>query len=134
MPSWQPERVSFDVFFQRFKDGEAEAGGSEVMRRILAPFIVSEEPDRRFARVEVGDGGGDAYLHDDGMMANHVTGHRAWDLLVEGALAAGFVILPAGCPTCITDEAQRRHLPEGLDRDVVLVLNGADLVKVIQSA
>lgn len=134
MRSWQPGRVSFDVFFQRFKDGEADPGGGDAMRRVLAPFIVSDEPDHHLAHIELGDGGADAYLHDDGMLANHVTGHRAWDLLVEGALAAGWVILPVGCPTCITDEAQRRHLPEGLDQDVELVLNGADLLKVIQSA
>jgi hypothetical protein len=126
--------VSFDVFFQRFKDGEADPGGGEVMRRVLEPFIVREEPDHHFATIEVDDGGADVYLDGDDMMANHVTGRRAWDLLVEGAREAGWVIMPAGCPTCITNEAQRRHLPEGLDEGVAVVLSGADLLTVIQSA
>ena len=65
------------------------------------------------------------------MMTNHVSGEAPWDLLVDGAKAARWVILPAGCPTCITDESQREHLPEGLDGEVVLVTSGAELLAVI---
>jgi hypothetical protein len=104
------------------------------MRRVLEPFIVSEEPDNDFALIKYGDGGADVYLDGDHMMANHVTGHRTWDLLVEGAQEAGWVIMPVGCPTCITDEAQRPHLPEGLNEQVEVVRCGADLLKVIRSA
>jgi hypothetical protein len=37
-------------------------------------------------------------------------------------------------PTCITDEAQRAHLPDGLDEDVALVKTGEDLLQVVRSA
>jgi hypothetical protein len=84
--------------------------------------------------IEHGDGTADVYLDDDGMMANHIAGDGPWDLLVEGARAAGWVILPVGCATGITDEAQRSHLPAGLDEDVVLVATGADLLRAIQSS
>lgn len=67
-------------------------------------------------------------------MANHISRERPWELLVRGAQAAGWVILPVGCPTCITDEAQRDHLPEGLDADVVMVKTGEDLLRVIRSS
>jgi hypothetical protein len=125
--------MSFDVFFQRFLDGEADTGGGERMRQVLEPFIVREEPEHQFALVEYGDGSADVYLDDDGMTATHVSGERPWDLLVQGAQAAGWVILPVGCPTCITDDRQRTHLPHGLD-DVTLVDSGEALLRVIRSS
>ena len=74
------------------------------------------------------------YLGDgDGMLASHVSGEQPWELLVQAARSADWVILPAGCATCITDEAQRGHLPEGLDEDVVLVTSGVELLRVIRS-
>ena len=109
MSPWHPTRVSFDVFFQRFSNGETDPGGGDAMRRVLEPFIVSEKREHRFARIELGDGGADVYLDGDDMMANHVTGLQAWDLLVQGALEAGWVILPVGCPTCITDAHVRNR-------------------------
>lgn len=104
------------------------------MRAVVAAHIVREEPEHSFVRIEVGDGGADLYLDDDDMMANHISGTEPWDLLVDGAKAAGWVILPAGCSTCVTDDGQRKHLPEGLDLDVRVVTSGADLIDVIRSA
>jgi hypothetical protein len=125
--------VSFDVYFQRFRDGDAEPGGGEPMRQVLDPFIVREEPEHSFLLVEYGDGSADLYLDGDHMMANHITGKKPWELLVEGAQAAGWVIMPVGCPTCLTDESQRIHLPEGLNKDVALVATGEELLQVIRS-
>ncbi|HKU10729.1 hypothetical protein [Sinomonas sp. G460-2] len=129
--------MSFDVFFQRFRDGDGATGGGEQMRQVLQPFIVREDRDLGFALVEYGDGSADVYLGGGGvagMMANHISGERPWGLLVEGARAADWVILPVGCPTCITDEGQRGHLPDGLDEDVVLVRSGDELLRVIRSS
>jgi hypothetical protein len=103
------------------------------MRQVLDPFIVSEEPEHSFLLVEYGDGSADVYLGGDHMMANHITGEKPWELLVEGARAAGWVIMPVGCTTCLTDEAQRIHLPEGLTEDVALVATGEELLRVIRS-
>jgi len=83
--------------------------------------------------VRVGDGEADIYLRDGGMMANHISGHDPWDLLVQGARAANWVIIPVGCPTCLTQPDQRGELPEGLDDDVVVVDTGAGLLAVIES-
>jgi hypothetical protein len=126
--------MSFDVFFQRFVGGEAVPGGGEVMRATLAPYIAREEPEHHFALVEYGDGSADVYLDGDNMMANHITGNEPWHLLVEGARAAEWVIMPVGFPTCITDDGQRADLPDELPADVVLVTNGAELLHVITSA
>jgi hypothetical protein len=43
------------------------------------------------------------------------------------------VILPVGCPTCITDERQRAHLPDSLKDDVTLVDSGALLLTGLPS-
>ena len=126
--------MSFDVLFQGFVDGEPVAGGGERMRGVLAPFIVREEPEHHFVLIEFGDGSADVDLDENDMMANHIAGEEPWDLLVEGAHAARWVILPVGCATCITDEAQRTHLPDGLLEDVVLVGSGPDLLRVVTSS
>lgn len=104
------------------------------MRAALQPFVVREEPEHDYLLIEYKDGTADVYLGADGMMANHISGRELWDLLVSGARAAEWVILPVGCATCITSESQPTHLPAGLDGDVVLVETGADLLRVIESS
>jgi len=103
------------------------------MRRVLAPHIVREEPENSFVLVRHGDGEADIYLSPDAMMANHVTGTDPWDLLVRGARAAGWVIMPVGCEVCITEESDRTHLPEGLHEEAILVSSGAELLRVVQA-
>lgn len=83
--------------------------------------------------MRVGDGAADVYLHDGGMMANHISGRDPWHLLVQGARAANWVIIPVGCPTCLTQPGQMEELPEGLDSDVVVVETSAHLQAVIDS-
>jgi hypothetical protein len=83
--------------------------------------------------VQVGDGTADVYM-GDGMMVNHVSGDDPWDLLVTGAKAANWVILPLDGPTCLTVPGQREELPEGLEKDTVRVESVADLRAVITSS
>lgn len=66
-------------------------------------------------------------------MANHIEGRDPWDLLVRGARAAAWVIIPIGCPTCLTQPGQMEELPDALDKDVVVIETGADLRAVIES-
>jgi len=123
--------VSFDVFFQGFLGGESSEHGGAQMREVLAPHISEEGAE--FIRVRVGDGQADIHLDEHDMMANHISGRDPWDLLVQGARAANWVIIPVGCPTCLTRPGQVEELPEGLDEDVVIVETGADLLAVIGS-
>jgi ketosteroid isomerase-like protein len=125
--------VSFDVYFQRFQDGRAVPGGGEEMRRVLEPYVAREDPAHSFAFVEYGDGSADVYLGSDDMMVTHVVGEKPWELLVEGARAAGWVVMPADGPTCITDETQRAHLSDDLSGDVVAIETGLDLLRVIRA-
>ena len=125
--------VSFDVFFQGFIAGESSMAGGAQMREVLAPHIAVRRGS--FLHVQVGDGEADIYFEDDaGMMANHISGRDPWDLLLKGAQAANWVILPLDCPTCLTGPGQREELPEGLDEDVVFVETGSDLLAVIECA
>src|SRR6478672_9785394 len=97
---WQAGWMSFDVFFQGFVAGESSEGGSAEMLAVLAPHVT--ERKGTFLRVQVGDGTADIHLGDDGMSADHVSGDDPWDLLVTGAQAANWVILPLDGPTCLT--------------------------------
>lgn len=125
--------MSFDVFFQGFIAGESSGAGGAQMREILAPHVAERRGS--FLRVQVGDGEADIYFDDDdGMMANHISGRDPWDLLLRGAQAANWVILPLDCPTCLTGPGQREELPEGLHEDVVFVETGADLLAIVESA
>lgn len=67
------------------------------------------------------------------MMANRISGRDPWDLLLRGAQAANWVIMPLDCPTCLTQPGQREELPEELQDDVVVVETAADLRAVIES-
>jgi hypothetical protein len=121
--------MSLDVFFQGFIAGESAQSGGLQMREALARYVV--EMDGSFLRIRVGDGHADIYLSDDGMMANHITGIDPWNLLVQGARSANWVILPMGGPTCVTGPGQREELPDGLGEEVVLVTSGAELLALI---
>lgn len=101
------------------------------MRLVLAPYIVNE--DGTFLRVRFGDGEADIDLRVDGMMANHITGRDPWNLLVQGAAAANWVIMPQDCPTCLTAQEQLANLPEELDHDVVVVQTGSEVLALIES-
>jgi hypothetical protein len=124
--------VSFDVFFQGFIAGESSEDGGREMAAVLAPHVTSREGDLR--RIRYGDGEADVYLSDDGMLANHVTGRDPWSLLVRGAQAANWVILPSDCPTCLTSPGQREDLPEGLGSEVVVIETGDELLAVIEAS
>lgn len=68
------------------------------MAEVLAPHVTGRDGDLR--RIQFRDGKADIYLRGDGMLANHIMGRDPWDLLVRGARAANWVILPVDCPTC----------------------------------
>jgi hypothetical protein len=44
------------------------------------------------------------------------------DLLAKRAMAANWVIIPVGCPRCLTQPGQLAGLSEGLDDDVMVVV------------
>lgn len=125
--------MSYDVYFQGFKGGDAAPGGGDAVRVILDPHVMRSEPEHSFARIEVEDGGADLYLSDDHMMVNHAGGTATWDLLVRAAAAANWTVLLPDGPPAVTNETQRADLPVDLAEEAVVVTTGADLLRIIES-
>lgn len=125
--------MSYDVFFQGFKGGDAAPGGGDTVRAMLEPYMTESEPQHAFVRIEVEDGGADVYLSNDHMMVNHAGGSATWDLLVRAAAAASWTILLPDGPAVLTTENQRSELPSELAEGAVVISGGAELLDVVAS-
>jgi hypothetical protein len=83
------------------------------------------------------DGAMDVYGLDRagaGFMINHASGETVWDAIVAVAMAADFVIMPVGCPVCVTRAELIDHLPIELrDPPAGIVTSGAELRDVIRA-
>ena len=124
--------VSFDVFLQGFCDGESSNTGSAEALAVLEPMVSNRSEG--FLQITTTDGAADCYGADRGsisMMFNHVEGRAAWDVIHHVASAAGWVVMPVGCGTLLTDAAQRGHLPDGVPDPILLVRSGADILAAI---
>lgn len=125
--------MSYDVYFQDFKGGDAALGGGDAVRTLLKPHVARSEPEHSFVRIDVEDGGADVYLSDDHMMVNHAGGTATWDLLVRAAAVANWTVLLPDAPPAITDETQRAELPAELAEEAIVVATGTDLLRIIES-
>jgi hypothetical protein len=131
--------VSYEMFVERFRFGEAVAMPAGAFESVFRPYIDGTEPAFDFWHVRVPDGGeADLYARLDeqsldGLMISRFSTGTVLELLVEFVRRADAVIVPPGCPTLLTDEDQRRHLPDGLRDDAVLVLAGSDVEAVLRS-
>jgi hypothetical protein len=128
--------VSFDIYFQAFAHGEAVDADVPAVSAVLSPWVAEAEQPFDFVRIALPDGGADVYGYGtaDGLMVNHAAGRAVWDVMFDVAVAGGYAVLPIGCPTCVTEPAQREHLPDELRADSVVVASGADLLRVIETA
>jgi hypothetical protein len=125
--------MSFDIFLQGFAGGEATPGRPDAAVRVLAPYF-TEAPDDGFVCVQLADGQADVYgVGRSSLMVNHAAGGQIWGLIVTVATAAGWVIMPVGCPVCVVADEQAADLPDELRTDVVVVRSGTELLQVIRS-
>ena len=69
-----------------------------------------------------------------GLMFSHLSGVAPWSLVFEVAQAAGFAILPVGCPACVLSVEMLSELPEELASDAIVVSSGDDLLAAIENA
>lgn len=129
--------MSFDIFVMRYRDGDSGAPMDvEAFRTVFGPHIRLDDSDG-FCRVVAPDGGeADLYARLEppftSLMVNHFASGQVLDLVVAFARDADAVLLPPGCPTCITHESQLDHLPEDMRDDVRIVHTGADLEAAIE--
>lgn len=129
--------MSFDVYVQRFVDGDSAPADTTLLRALLAPHVARTEPDSDFAQLGFDDGTADLYGIGDpggGFMVNHVSGQQAWALLADVAVRAGMTVMPAGAAPMIATEAMRMHLPDGLAHDAVVVTSATDILRCIAEA
>ncbi len=122
--------MSFDIFLQGFKSGEARPDGLELALAQLEPFVTRREPSMGFLQIEYADSSADVYFGENDLMVNHVAGADLWDVLVSAAREADWVIMPTGCPVALTRPEQRLHLPEVLADNVAVVADGQGLVEL----
>lgn len=111
--------MSFDIFVQCFRDGEAVTFKRAIFDEIFDRFAVTREA--KFMRVEFPDGGGaDIYVDEgdalDSVMFNHCGGDAFFDALYQLADRVKGIIYWADEAPCsaITDAAVLEHLPEDL--------------------
>jgi hypothetical protein len=125
--------VSFDVFLQGFAHGQAAPGRPEAALEVLTPFLAAAPRDG-FAPLRTGDGEAEAYgVGGTSLMVAHASGAQIWDLLVSVAKAAGWVIMPVGCPVCLTTDDDAGHLPEDLRPNATVVTTGQELLATIRN-
>jgi hypothetical protein len=134
--------VSFDIVLQAFTDGDAAGGDIAALRAVLEPLV--RHRDGYGVQIETADGEADVYGLDDdeerveavAVMVNHASGRALWDVLYDAARAAGLVVMPVGCPVCVTDERQIPHLPPELvdAAGVVVVRSGADILAAVEAS
>jgi hypothetical protein len=128
--------VSFDTFVQGFVDGEGVSGDRAAAIRIVSALLAGPVSNG-FGRIVTADGEAHIYGlgdNEQGLMINHATGRQIWQLIVDVARAAGYAVLPVGCPVCVVDEVLINHLPDELRRDAVLVHDGGDLERAVVNA
>jgi hypothetical protein len=124
--------MSFDVFLQGFAGGKAAPGRPDAATEVLAPYF-ADAPRDGYVRVQLVDGEADVYgLGRSSLMVNHASGEQIWDLILTVAAAAGWVIMPVGCPVCVVADEQAADLPDELRGGVIVVRTGTELLQVIQ--
>jgi len=123
--------MSFDILLQSFKGGEAAPGNPEAARRILEPYLAGD-PEEGYALVRTADGEADAYgVGGDHLLFNHAGGEMIWQVMVDVAKAADWVIMPVGCPVCVMRKEMISELPPEMQDNAVVITSGAELQDAI---
>lgn len=124
--------MSFDIFLQRFVDGEAVDADGDSILAILDPLITGRSGS--WAKIVTADGEADVYGIDapgSGLMVNHASGRAVWDVLFELARATGMAVMPVGCRSSVTDADLIDALP-AVSPSAVVVTSGAEILATLE--
>jgi hypothetical protein len=133
--------MSFDIFLQRFHNGEIATFRRSEFEEIFGPYVCSRES--RFMRVEFPDGSGsDIYIDEgdpDGATFNHCGGDAFFAALYELAARTQAGIYWPDDPqrAAATDAATLQHLPPNFvecHAAIQLVHSGSELIACISGA
>jgi hypothetical protein len=131
--------VSYSVFLQRFRGGDSARVDNARLWELLQPYVVSYENNVKFVQLRALDGG-EADLHGvdpgrtDGCRFTRYSAGEITDLMVRLAHELDLVIMPQDLPVFLVRESQRRHLPEDLAFDALVIETGADLTEALALA
>jgi hypothetical protein len=125
--------MSFDVFLQRFVDGEATACDAGAALAVLDPYVAHDVRTGEMTRAVFEDGDAEVYGTDlsRGLMLTHISGLAAWDVVTDLARAGSLTILAVGCPAAVPDEDLLPHLPAEMRDGAVVVTRGSELREVL---
>ena len=137
--------MSFDVFAQAFRDGDAGTADGAAARAIMSRFPHKHDPQFNSYDVAFADGshlemyacGLDGQERFTGaMFALRGISDAIGDFIFRFTRAAGCVLLPAMEPACalLTDESQAQHLPPHMrdDVQVITISSAAELLAALE--
>ncbi|MET7731099.1 CbrC family protein [Streptomyces sp. NPDC005402] len=117
--------MSYSLYLCRFADGQPVPMDETAIRDVLGPVTVGGMPPTGVPGswdLEAEDGGGSEVYGDAlGLTFNRFSAGRILDRVAELARRTGAAVLPLGCPALLTSQAARRHLPESLRAEVIVV-------------
>lgn len=130
--------MSYDVFLQRFRDGEPEAVDSPDAWSILEGAWDSPPDEFDFSRVSREGDEGDLYAVQigqpiDSLMFNHA-GRGVYHLMFDVAVAGEMAIIPPDVGPFVVREEQLQHLPADLRATAVVIRSGEELVRAMEEA
>ena len=130
--------MSFDIFLQRYRNGEAATFKRSVFNEIFETETDRRDPD--FVQPEYPDGsGGDIYVDENDIqciMFNHCGGDIFWAKVYELLyVTQSLIFWPAGGPAAVVARADTlKHLPSGFDEmfgKIHVVANARELEALI---
>jgi hypothetical protein len=124
--------LSFDIFIQRFAQGDVANFDPTLVLETLREFV-DNEPTKEAQTITTADGSADIYGLGSprGLMINHAAGEAIWDAIVAIARAGDLTIMPVGCPVCVTRPELLDDLPGVLSNETRVVSNGSELLRAI---
>jgi hypothetical protein len=139
-------QLSFDVFAQSFRNGDAAPADATAALAVMAAASHKHDPQFDSYDVEFADGShlemyarglGDGGKPFDGaMFALRGASSSVGEFIFKFTRAANCVLLPAMKPACVllTDGRQSEHLPPGMSDDfqVITVSSGAELLAALK--
>jgi hypothetical protein len=130
--------MSYDMFVQGFDAGDAAPMPSSAFD-VFRPHVDRADSGHHFWHMRTPDGGeADIYADVtpgtfDSFMISRLSAGLPLDLLAEFTIRASAVILAPGGPAMLTAEAQRQHLPDHFQRDAIVVRNGDDIRRALET-
>jgi uncharacterized protein CbrC (UPF0167 family) len=113
------------MYVCRFIDGEPVPMDETAIRDVLGPVTVGGMPASGLPEswdLEAEDGGdSEVYGDSEWLTFNRFATGAILDRVAELARRTGAVVLPQDCPAILPSEADRKHLPEPLRADAIVV-------------